>query len=362
MRDMSQELKQLSGWATPFGINLDEAVTLDKRINYVRGSHAVVFQGTLRNTGTRVAVKVLRSGPPEDEATIKRVLEEVHLWSTLHHENVLPLLGIITTYDLTVSLVVKWVERGDAHAYVQDSSVDPRPLLLGVARGLQYLHEFQSKPVVHGGLKGSNILISEQGHALLTDYGLPHLLHGSFSMSISAPSLSALNWTAPEILESDEQEITMPGDVWGFGMTAFELFTRQIPFSDRRGFQSIKQRVSEGPPERPDTKSTYDRMTDEWWSICTSCWCSDASSRPKASGLVSEVEQALETMRREQHVSLSSTECSEHVADQEAKSARSLTVSDTERRPLEVPEGSIVSFIRKTLSAIFLRAGDKSAT
>ncbi|KAI6044298.1 kinase-like domain-containing protein [Pisolithus marmoratus] len=342
MTHTTQELKQLSGWASPHGINLDEDVIRDLTNRYVRGNHAVVFQGTLRRTGSRVAIKVLRSGPPEDEAAVKRVLTEVKLWSQLDHENVLPILGITTKYDLTVSLVIKWIERGNAHAYVQDPTVDPRPLLLGIARGLQYLHEYQPKPVVHGGSKEySNVLISEQGHALLTDYGLPNLLYGSFSMTVSAPSLSALNWTAPEILSSEDQEVTIPGDVWGFGMTALELFTRQVPFSSFANFQSLKRGVSGGPPERPDADCTYGRMTDEWWLICTSCWRIDASSRPNASSLVAAVERVLESMRKE-HVSPSTAESPGHVAVQEARaeSARSITVGDTESQALKVPEAA----------------------
>lgn len=360
MSYITHELKQLSGWATPLGINLDEVVTRDQTSRYVRGTHAILFQGTLRHTGSRVAVKVLRSGPPEDVAAIKRVLTEVYLWSKLNHENVLPVLGISTSYDLTVSLVVKWMERGNAHVYVQDPSVDPRPLLLGIARGLQYLHECQPDPVIHGGLKGSNVLISEQGQPILTDYGLPHLLSGSFSMSVSASSLGALNWTAPEILESEEQEITIPGDVWGFGMIALELFTRQVPFRHIEGFHNIRRRVSAGPPKRPDAESTYARLTDEWWSICTSCWHSNASSRPNASSLVSATEHALDTLRRESvsPVSSATVEPPEPVRTATAQSNGSTTSSATESK---VPEAAqrmdVFSFVRK-LWGVFSHNGN----
>ena len=61
-----------------------------------------------------------------------------------------------------------------------------------------------------------NVLISQEGHALLADFGFSHVVNSSFSMS-NSPSGGTLRWMAPEILESNEP--TAPGDVWAFGMT-----------------------------------------------------------------------------------------------------------------------------------------------
>ena len=84
-----------------------------------------------------MAIKTPRGGSPGDAETIKvrtiRVLrlflKEVHAWSKLAHENVLPLIGITTQFDLTVSIVSPWMEKGTARDHVRDKSVDPRPLV-----------------------------------------------------------------------------------------------------------------------------------------------------------------------------------------------------------------------------------------
>ena len=59
----------------------------------------------------------------------QQVLREVHLWSKLRHENIVPLLGIVTRFDCTISLVSEWMHRGNAYQYVQNTDVDPRPLV-----------------------------------------------------------------------------------------------------------------------------------------------------------------------------------------------------------------------------------------
>lgn len=114
------------------------------------------FRGVLNPTGRRVAIKTARGGLPADEETINRILREVHLWSKLHHENILPLLGITTDFDFTMSIVSPWMERGDARRYVQDITIDPRPLIEGIARGLRYLHDLEPGTVFHEDLKGAS--------------------------------------------------------------------------------------------------------------------------------------------------------------------------------------------------------------
>ncbi|KAI6035600.1 hypothetical protein F5J12DRAFT_705849, partial [Pisolithus orientalis] len=74
-------------------------------------------------------------------------------WSRLAHENILPLLGITTEFDSTVSIISPWMQNGNAHNYVQDTTVDPRPLILGIAQGLHYLHNYMPSSIFHGDLK-----------------------------------------------------------------------------------------------------------------------------------------------------------------------------------------------------------------
>ena len=59
----------------------------------------------------------------------QRVLHEICVWSTLFHENIVPFLGYTLIFDTAVSLVSPWKERGNAHDYVQDRIVDPRPVV-----------------------------------------------------------------------------------------------------------------------------------------------------------------------------------------------------------------------------------------
>ncbi|KAG6330634.1 hypothetical protein ID866_8457 [Astraeus odoratus] len=225
---------------------------------------------------------------------IQATYREIHVWSKLRHENILPLLGIATKFDRTISLVTEWMPLGNAHDYVQDRSIDPRPLvaqLLHIARGLCYLHEHEPGSIVHGDVKGVNVLISGDGRAVLADFGLSLLINSSFSMTVNPPCGGSWRWLAPENVDSQEYAITHAGDIWAFGMTSLELFTGQNPFPDIQTIQRLVLRILRGPPERPSDEWTYSRMTDDWWELLCSCWQRGPLLRPSMSELVSTIEQ-----------------------------------------------------------------------
>ncbi|KAG6330426.1 hypothetical protein ID866_8661, partial [Astraeus odoratus] len=122
----------------------------------------------------------------------------------------------------------------------------------GIAQGLLYLHTHKSGPIIHGNLKGSNVLISPEGHALVTDFGLFPVFDSPLVMSLGISHGHSLNWMPPESV--DNNEATTKGDVWAFGMTVLELFTRKIPF---HGCCSIVFAIVKGQPNQPSMEDTY---------------------------------------------------------------------------------------------------------
>ncbi|KIO04997.1 hypothetical protein M404DRAFT_45203, partial [Pisolithus tinctorius Marx 270] len=163
----------------------------------------------------------------------QRILGEACAWSKLKHPNILGLLGITVDFDLAVSIVTNWVERGNANHYVQERDNDPRPLVKDIALGLRYLHSRPGGPIVHGSLRGENVLITDDGRAVLTDFGLSFLYNSAFAMTTSPLAGGTLRWMAPElvsVMPAEDPQPTVEGDIWALGMTALELFTRKLPY------------------------------------------------------------------------------------------------------------------------------------
>ncbi|KAI6111450.1 kinase-like domain-containing protein, partial [Pisolithus croceorrhizus] len=114
--------------------------------------------------------------------------------------------------------------------------------------------------------------------ALLSDFGLSTPNISTFNMTVDTPCGGTPDWMAPELLES--KPASKQSDVWAFGMTILELFTRSRPFHDCRGWATVYRIIMRKMPPRPTEESTQFRLSDAWWDICTSCWTPDPSSRP----------------------------------------------------------------------------------
>ena len=68
------------------------------------------------------------------------------------------------------------------------------------------------------------MLLSENGRALLTGFGLSFLTNSPFGLSTVKQSSGSLPWMAPEMLDDDSAKPSAAGDVWSFAMTALVSF------------------------------------------------------------------------------------------------------------------------------------------
>lgn len=100
-----------------------------------------------------------------------------------------------------------------------------------IASALDYLHGC-TPPIVHGDIKGGNILIDDDGQACVTDFGISTIAEttGLTSRTIAG----TLRYMAPELIydvpgHGRSRFVTRESDVWAFGMTMFEVLTDLKP-------------------------------------------------------------------------------------------------------------------------------------
>lgn len=123
---------------------------------------------------------------------------EMDIWNVLDHPNIVPLRGYVVEEDGTPALISPWFEHGDVLTYLQKHPfADRRKLVRQVAEGLIYLHS-RGPPVVHGDLKGGNVLINAKGEVGLCDFGLSKVLQDCPSaLTTSNLGVGTLRWCAP---------------------------------------------------------------------------------------------------------------------------------------------------------------------
>jgi len=159
--------------------------------------------------------------------------------------------------------------------------------VIQVARGLEYLHGMS---VVHGDLRGSNILIDADERPRICDYGLAFVIEPSEFTSIK--TAGPCRWTAPEIMNPPEyppEDATSPlalftkeSDIYAFGMTILEIFTGEIPFSKKRNDSSVIFAVlSEGRPDLPP----FFEEKESLGQLLRECWHQQPGRRPTSSAV-----------------------------------------------------------------------------
>ncbi|CAE6536401.1 unnamed protein product [Rhizoctonia solani] len=155
-----------------------------------------VFRGRLIN-GMTVAIKTIRAYYDQGQlsrAYHKRAAREIYTWSKCKHPNVVELIGL-AVFRECLAMISHWEENGTLLHYLsKHPSADRCHLSTSICAGLVYLHE---NDIVHGDLKGANILIAGDGRPMLMDFGNASLLDATlqFTQTNTGPSFS-LRWTA----------------------------------------------------------------------------------------------------------------------------------------------------------------------
>ncbi|KAG8902176.1 hypothetical protein FRC00_000985 [Tulasnella sp. 408] len=180
-----------------------------------RGGFGDVLEGTHSVIG-RVALKRLRNS--SERAVIRRFEREAAVWSGLRHVHVLKLLGTLHKNG-EFYLVSPFQINGSLMRFVANHpQVNRIKLLREAADGLTYLHE---QKIIHGDIKGDNILISNLRTALVCDFGLSKM--GDSKTSTGMKGAGSSFWMSPEVLL--EQPKSFKSDVYSFGMTIAEVST-----------------------------------------------------------------------------------------------------------------------------------------
>ncbi|KAG1753105.1 kinase-like domain-containing protein [Suillus occidentalis] len=240
-----------------------------------------------------VAVKAFRvpSRDPEDiKRLVKKLRQEVFVWQGLENSHILPLYGIAYGFDIVPALVCPWMKKGSLHHYLnkmwRKNSPPPEMqclflLLFQVGSGLQYLH---SQDVIHGDLMPSNVLINENGNAVLADFGLSRLLADHETSFFASHSSGAIRWAAPEIIEfgteKPNEQVDKPNkesDIYSFGCIMMQVLSGCSPYFDMKCETAVTVAKSNGVlPTRP----TLPAIADDYWCYIKQCWLTHAKMRP----------------------------------------------------------------------------------
>ncbi|KAL3664558.1 hypothetical protein V7S43_010311 [Phytophthora oleae] len=210
---------------------------------------------------------------------LRRFLKEVNTWRKLRHANVVPFYGANHRKE-PFFIVSQYAANGELVEYLKREKEQGRILVWRkvkeVAAGLGYLH---SQGVAHGDLKGNNIVVSDNGIAMLTDFGLRSLVKRK-------DELGAMAWRAPEFAHMTVLKPTRKSDVYSLGMCIIEAVTLKTPLSEYSNAK-IRQFLRSGgvKVDKPD------EMTEPQWNLVKQMIAVSPVDRPNLSDMVQKLEE-----------------------------------------------------------------------
>ncbi|KAK8953823.1 putative LRR receptor-like serine/threonine-protein kinase [Platanthera zijinensis] len=189
-----------------------------------KGGFGPVYQGRL-DDGRWIAVKQLcigKSGQGESE-----FLSEVQMLTSIQHKNLVRLIGCCSEGSQRL-LVYEFMKNRSLDGLIYENSEiflnwkARFQIILGIARGLQYLHEDSNLRIVHRDIKASNILLDEKFQAKISDFGLARLFPEGEAY-LSTQFAGTLGYTAPEY--ALKGELSEKADIYSFGVLILEIIS-----------------------------------------------------------------------------------------------------------------------------------------
>jgi serine/threonine protein kinase len=251
-----------------------------------RGGMGVVYEVEQTPLGRRVALKVLPSTASLDARQLQRFRVEAQAAASLHHEHIVPVHGVgcdrgVHYYAMqfidgrSLAEVIRELrptpseEGEEAGASKPDgtassdagsaprsngSSAFSREHCRAAARfgrqtalALEHAHDLG---VIHRDIKPSNLLVDRRDHLWVTDFGLARLPQGENDLTRTGDVIGTVRYMSPEQVRGKREGVDARTDIYGLGVTIYELLTMRPAF-DGRDRQELMRRILHDEPVAP---------------------------------------------------------------------------------------------------------------
>ncbi|XP_050385664.1 rust resistance kinase Lr10-like [Argentina anserina] len=190
-----------------------------------QGAYGTVYKGKL-SSECFVAVKVLNNTKGDGEEFVN----EVGTMGHIHHVNVVRLVGFCAD-GFRRALVYDFLPNGSLQDFISTADNNNaflgwdklQDIALGIAKGIEYLHQGCDQRILHFDIKPHNVLLDHNFTPKISDFGLAKLCSKDQSIVSMTTARGTMGYIAPEVFSRNFGNVSYKSDVYSYGMVLLEM-------------------------------------------------------------------------------------------------------------------------------------------
>ncbi len=189
------------------------------------GGMSDVYKARDHILGRFVAIKVLKTEFSEDVNFVVKFRTEAQSAAGLEHPNIVNIYDVGSESGMHY-IVMEYVEGVTLKTYIEKKGSltykEAVSIAIQVGRGMEAAH---AKNIIHRDIKPQNILISTEGKAKVTDFGIARAVSNN---TISADVMGSVHYASPE--QARNGFVDAKSDIYSLGIVMYEMVTGRVPF------------------------------------------------------------------------------------------------------------------------------------
>jgi serine/threonine protein kinase len=190
------------------------------------GAYGTVFKGKLSNE-IYVAVKMILNNTTKENG--EEFINEVGTMGKIHHVNIVRLVGFCAdgfqralVYEFLPYSLEKFISSADTKTLFL-GWIKLQDIAIGIAKGIDYLHQGCDQQIIHFDIKPHNVLLDENFNSKISDFGLAKLCSKNQSAVSMATARGTMGYIAPEVFSRNFGNVSYKSDVYSFGILLLEV-------------------------------------------------------------------------------------------------------------------------------------------
>ncbi len=248
------------------------------------GGMAEVYKAHHPGLDRYVAIKVLHAFLARDENFLTRFQREARVVATFRHPNIVRVHDFdFDAEDAVYYMVMELIDGPNLKTRLEEMAQDGQSLppeeavqiVVAVARALEYAHQHG---MVHRDVKPANVMFTEDGQVVLTDFGISRMVNTT-TLTASGAMVGTPAYMAPE--QGVGQTGDERADIYSLGVVLYQLLTGRLPFEADTPLGIILQHIN--APLMPPT-AIKPNLSPSLEAVVTRALAKDPNSRYQTAG------------------------------------------------------------------------------